>query len=236
MHGSKLLIISSLIACCLVIFVSLYIRKLEKKVSYANQIASLNQQGSVVQLAGKIVPVTNTDHIKGNKNANITIIEYSDFQCTECQTVQPTIDKIVKDYGDKVRFVTRAMPLPQHPDAIIEAEATECAGELGGENTFWIYSRAIYDKSTKISTGIGFPLAKLVPLAKELGMDEKKFTNCLQSGKYAKKINTEKIEGNNIGIQQLPSMIVIDSQNNTQLIVGAQPYDVYKIVLGMDLL
>lgn len=118
----------------------------------------------------KVPVVTDKDHTKGNKNADVVMIEYSDFECPFCKQFQPTVKQILDNYKDKILFVYRHYPLPFHANAQKEAEASECASEFGGNDGFWKYAEAIYERTS--SNGTGFALSKLDPLALELGISK----------------------------------------------------------------
>lgn len=84
------------------------------------------------------------EHVRGNPNASITIVEYSDFQCPFCQRDFATLNAILEQYGDDVNLVYRHYPLSFHQNAQKAAEASECAAELGGNDTFWEFHDAIF--------------------------------------------------------------------------------------------
>jgi len=168
------------------------------------------------------------DHIYGNPNAPVSLIEYSDYECPFCKRFHPTAKEIVIAYGGKVNWVYRHFPLSFHnPGAQKQAEAAECANELGGNEAFWKYSDAVYERTQ--SNGKGFPLSQLGPLAKELGLDEKRFAQCFESGKYESRVKEDLDEGGQIGITGTPANILL--QNETGEVVlktGAQPFDAFK--------
>jgi protein-disulfide isomerase len=230
-----LLFLSS-IGIILLLWLLLYIDTLQKQKNITAALTTVMQQGNIQQTSMQLRKIAMSDHIKGNKNAKITIIEYSDFQCTSCQTIQPTIDKIVQTYGNDIAFVTRHYPLPQHPDAIKEAEAAECAGELGGDSAYWKYSRKVFENSSPIADGIALPLDQLIPFAKDIELDEKKFSDCLKSEKFLSKVTTDTAEAQQAGVTALPAIFIIDKKNHTQLITGNQPYEIYSLVLERELL
>lgn len=176
-----------------------------------------------------IPTVTNKDHIRGNINAKVILVEYSDLECPFCKKFDPTMKQILKEYGDKVAWVYRHYPLPFHENAQKEAEASECAAELGGNITFWNYIDAILDRTT--SNGKGFALEKLVPLAQELGLDEKKFKTCLDNGTYEEKIKKEIDTAAKGGVNGTPATIIISSTGKRDVISGALPYDEIKTQL-----
>ncbi len=183
--------------------------------------------------AGKIKPVTDSDHIRGNKNAKLTLVEYSDFECPFCKSFHPTTQEILKTYGDKVRLVYRHFPLPFHQNAQKEAEASECVAELGGNDAFWNFVDKIFEKTT--SNGTGFALDKLGPLAAELGLDQAKFQSCLDSGKYTKLVQDEQADGTTGGVNGTPSTFIVTSKGNNQMIVGAQPIAAFKTAIDAAL-
>ncbi len=182
---------------------------------------------------GKVPEVTNADHIRGNKDAKVTFIEYSDFECPFCKRFEPTMQQMEKEYGDKVRIVYRHYPLSFHANAQKEAEATECANDLGGNDAFWKYHDAILERTT--SNGTGFALDALVPLAKELGLDETKFKDCLDTGKFAKHVQEDESGGAAAGITGTPGSILIDASGSSQLLSGAVPYATIKSALDAAL-
>ncbi len=167
------------------------------------------------------------DHIRGNPNAQVAVIEYSDFECPFCKRVHPTYQQIMKEYGDKVMWVYRHYPLSFHANAQKEAEASECVAELGGNDAFWKFTDAIYERTT--SQGTGFALDKLAPLAKEVGVNEAKFQSCLDSGKYAQKVKDDMDGGNKAGVNGTPGNIIVNlkTQKNS-LVSGAQPFENFK--------
>jgi protein-disulfide isomerase len=156
------------------------------------------------------------------------LIEYSDFECPFCQRFHPTAKQIVDAYDGKVNWVYRHFPLAFHnPGAQKQAEASECANELGGNEAFWRYADAIYARTT--SNGKGFPLKKLVPLAKEVGLDEKKFQECLDTGRYTARVKEDFNEGAQIGITGTPGNVLLNNETGAvRLTPGAVPFAALK--------
>ena len=106
-------------------------------------LASLDAQagGSV----GDMAPVTAEDHIRGSLDADIIIVEYSDFECPFCARFHPTMGQIVNEYDGKVAWVYRQFPLEQiHAKARPLAEGSECVAELGGNDAFWAYTDYVF--------------------------------------------------------------------------------------------
>lgn len=176
-----------------------------------------------------IRPVSKTeDHIYGNSDAPISLIEYSDFECPYCKRFHPTARQIVAAYGGKVNWVYRHFPLGFHnPAAQKEAEASECAAELGGNDAFWRYADLIYARTK--SNGKGVPLENLAPMAGEVGLDETKFKACLDSGRMAARVGKDFAEGGKIGINGTPGNILLNNKTGeARLRPGARPFDVFK--------
>lgn len=163
------------------------------------------------------------DHIYGNPNAKISLIEYSDFECPFCKRFHLTAKQLVDVSGGKVNWVYRHFPLAFHnPGAQKQAEASECANALGGNKAFWKYADAIYERTK--SNGDGFPLNNLVPLAKEIGLDERIFQTCLESEKYMPRVKEDLIEGAQIGINGTPGNILLNNETGAvKLKMGTVP-------------
>lgn len=180
-------------------------------------------------IAGPVKPVDEkTDHILGSKDAKVTLIEYSDFECPFCKNFFATVKQVEKDYPKNVRIVYRHFPLSFHQNAAKEAEASECAAELGGNDAFWKYHDKIFTETT--SNGTGFALDRLAPAAKEIGLDEKKFKTCLDSGKYAAKVSQQMQEGSTAGVNGTPATFI-----NGKLTSGAVPYASIKAAIDAEL-
>lgn len=228
----------------LLIIASFLIGVLYTKVGYLEKNGASNTRDATAQTApqaptqaaqqqvaqapsGKIKDVTDKDHIRGNKNAKLSLVEYSDLECPFCKSFHPTIQDLMKTYGDKIRWVYRHFPLSFHQNAQKEAEATECIAELGGEDAFWSYVDKIFEKTT--SNGTGFALDQLGPLALEVGVNQSAFQSCLDNGKYAQHVSDDIADGTTSGVSGTPSTFVVGSKGQTKLIVGAQPIEAFKI-------
>lgn len=169
------------------------------------------------------------DHIRGDKNAKVFVIEYSDFECPFCIRHHPTMQKLVDEYKGKVAWVYRHFPLSFHQNAQKEAEASECANELGGNDAFWKFADKIFERTK--GNGTGFALDQLAPLAKEIGLDEGKFKTCLDSGKYAQKVQDDMAAGSTAGVNGTPGNIVWTKDGKSQLVSGAVPLEALKAVI-----
>lgn len=176
--------------------------------------------------AGTVAKVTDRDHSRGPADAQITLIEYSDFECPFCKKFHATMKEVFDAYPGKIKWVYRHYPLSFHANAGKEAEAAECAYELGGHEKFWQYSDKIYERTT--SNGTGFALADLPKLAAELGLNKSAFETCLNSGKYASYVAKSLQEGQTAGVQGTPGTIIISSKGESRLVKGALPLNMMK--------
>lgn len=179
-----------------------------EKQKAARQAAQTDQSRQLQEKAKHMRPISATrDHIWGNPEAPVSLIEYSDFECPFCKRFHPTPKQIVDESKGTINWVYRHFPLPIHnPGAQKQAEAAECANEVGGNDAFWRYTEAIYTRTT--SNGHGFPLERLVPLATELGMGVTAFRACLDSGRHTARVREDLEEGTRIGITGTPATIV----------------------------
>lgn len=179
---------------------------------------------------GEVPKITKEDYVRGDSKAPVVLVEYSDLECPYCKTFHPTAKQLIDEYKGKVKWVYRHYPLSFHVNAQKEAEASECAGELGGQDAFWKYIDAIYDRTT--SNGTGFALDKLTPLAKEIGLNEAKFKSCLDSGKYTKKVQNQMSAASAIGVNGTPGNIFLhEKSGEAKLIPGALPIDQLKPIV-----
>ena len=163
-----------------------------------------------------VPPITDADYPKGGDNAKVTMIEYSDFECPFCSRHNDTMKKIEAEYGDQIRIVFRHFPLSFHPEAQKAAEASECAGEQG---KFW----EMHDKIFDANTAGNMSVAKWKEEAKNLGLNAGQFDECLDSGKYAKKVIDVMDAGAAAGVEGTPATFI-----NGELVSGAVPYDQLK--------
>jgi len=168
------------------------------------------------------------DHIFGNPNAPISLIEYSDFECPFCKRFHGTAKQIIQNYKGKVNWVYRHFPLQFHnPQAQIKSEGVECANELGGNRMFWKLTDMLYLGNTP--TGKNFTVEKMVAMAGKAGMDTKKFTACLQSGKYTARVKEDLNEGASIGITGTPGTVVLNNRTGEVVFkAGAYPFEAFQ--------
>lgn len=170
--------------------------------------------------AGPLKEVGAQDHIQGAKNAKVTLVEYSDFQCPFCQRHLPAIKQALADFPNDVRLVYRHYPLSFHPEAQKSAEASECAAKLGGNDAFWKMHDELFANQATLSRSL------YTELAKKLGLNTANFDKCLDGGEMATRVNTDLTEGTTAGVEGTPATFV-----NGMLVSGAVPYSELKAAI-----
>jgi len=186
------------------------------------------------QELGKIAPnienvklVSADDHIFGNPNAEIKIIEFSDMECPFCKRFHATMKQVINEYGDKVAWIYRHFPLEQlHPQAKKSAIASECATEIGGNNAFWRYLDQYMDLEEIVSE------ASFSQIAENIGLNRNQFKTCLNSDKFNDKIDSYIQDAANSGAQGTPYSIIINKNNKKTSINGALPFEDFKDQYG----
>lgn len=169
-----------------------------------------------------IEPVSKNDYIRGNKNAPIMIVEYSDLECPFCKNFHNTMKDVVEAYGDDVAWVYRHAPLDElHKNARKEAEAVECAGDLGGNDGFWAYMDRLIDITP---SNDGLALSKLPEIAEYVGLNRAKFESCLASGKFAEKIQAQFNNVTQSGFRGTPYSVIVVEGTPVDIIPGALPF------------
>jgi protein-disulfide isomerase len=159
--------------------------------------------------------------VKGPKNAPVTIVEFSDFQCPFCKTVVPTLEALQKQYGSKLKIAFKNQPLPFHTNARLAAAASLAANAQG---KFWEY----HDKLFANQQALDRP--SLDKYAAELGLDMGKFKSALDSNKFDAQITADATEATWAGVDGTPTFFI-----NGRRLVGAQPIDEFKAIIQDEL-
>ncbi|MET0591854.1 MAG: thioredoxin domain-containing protein, partial [Polyangiaceae bacterium] len=172
------------------------------------------------------VPVDSKDPVWGSRNAPVTIVVFSDFQCPFCSRVEATMDQVKTTYGkDKVRVVWKSNPLPFHQNAKPASEAAEGVLQLAGADAFWKFHAAAF-KNQQALTADNF-----VKWAKEAGVkDEAKFKQGLDAHTWAAKVDKDLAQGKAAGVNGTPHFLI-----NGVALSGAQPFDKFKEVIDAQL-
>lgn len=156
----------------------------------------------------------------GEEDAEITIIEFSDFECPFCsRAANGPVKEVIKNYVDtgKAKLYFINYPLGFHQYAQVAAEASECANEQG---KFWEMHDKIFENQASLSD------TSLTNWAKEIKLDMNMFNGCMNDGKYAEEVQKDMAVAQAVGVQGTPSFLI-----NGQLIVGAQPFEAFKQIL-----
>ena len=160
------------------------------------------------------------DWVRGDKNAKITIVEFSDVDCPFCTRFHNTMKQVMADYDGQVNWVYRHFPLTSlHPEAFKKAEAAECVGEQGGNDKFWAFIDEIYSNDETLSG--------VADMAASVGVNKAKFQECLDSGKYTSKVTSQSQEAQKAGGRGTPYSVILAGGQKIA-IPGALPYESVK--------
>lgn len=164
------------------------------------------------------------DHFKGDKDAPVTIIEWSDFECPFCgRFYSQTLGQIDEQYikTGKVKLVYKDFPLSFHPQAQKSAEAAECAGE---QDKFFEMHDLLFEK------GVAGGVSSFKQFAGEIGLNQADFDKCLDSGAMAAEVQEDMKEGAAAGVRGTPGFLI-----NGKLVSGAQPFSVFQQAIEAEL-
>ncbi len=174
----------------------------------------------------EVPPPDANSPVKGPASAKVTIQIFSDFQCPFCKRVEPTLAELEKEYGTKVRWVWRHMPLPFHKDAPLASEAAQEAFAQKGNVGFWL----MHDKLFDSQGGEGIERPQLEKIAQSIGLDMDKFKAALDSHKHKAKLDSDSAVGNKAGIGGTPGFVI-----NGYFLSGAQPAAAFKKLINKAL-
>lgn len=144
------------------------------------------------------------DSYQTAKGAKVTAVEFGDYQCPACALAEPTWEQLMQEYKDRVNFVFRNFPLPQHNNAEISAEAAEAAGEQG---KFWEMHNKIYAAQKEWETSTN-SLSLFISYAQAIGLDVNKFKADVEAKKFSAKIQRDIADGNTVGVTGTPTFYV----------------------------
>jgi protein-disulfide isomerase len=186
---------------------------------------STENQTPVTNTDIAVRPVSPTEHILGNPNAPIKIVDYSDTECPFCKQFHQTLKDIYSAYATsgEVAWIYRSFPL--HTKSTNEAEALECAADLGGNTAFWKYLDEIF---LVTPSNDGLDPAQLPVIAKDVGLDLTAFNTCLSSGRESAKVQADYQDAINAGGQGTPYTVFVTPKGNIANTQGAIPYDAVK--------
>lgn len=162
------------------------------------------------------ITIGDDDYVRGNPDAAVTVVEFTDLECPFCKKFHPSIKNVFEANGDNVRWVFKHFPLSFHPEAKPAAVAAECAGKLGGNDTFWKYVDTLYDNQNDLGDGL------YKQMAADLGLKAGDFATCLESDEFDAKIAADQKLGQSIGVGGTPSSFVI-AGGTAEKLNGAVP-------------
>lgn len=185
----------------------------------------------------KGVASVDDDPVLGDKNAPITIIEFSDYECPFCKRhFDETFPQLVKEYVDKgkVKIVYRDFPLSFHdPMATKEAVAANCAQKQGGDTAYFKYHDEIFTRTK--SNGNGLSETDLTTIATDLGLNISSFNTCLSDPAQTDEVKKDIADGTAAGASGTPTFVIGKTTSNGEidgdLVVGAQPFAAFQAVI-----
>ena len=159
---------------------------------------------------------------RGPANSPVTIVEFSDFECPFCKRAHPTLMQLLEKYAGKVRLVYHDFPLESiHPQARRAAEAARCANDQG---KFWDYYDTLFTESPKLAPD------DLKHYAAQVGIDVKKFDDCLSGGMHKTALQKDIDEGTRLGVSGTPAFFI-----NGRPLTGAQPVEAFARIIDEEL-
>jgi protein-disulfide isomerase len=158
---------------------------------------------------------------RGNPEAPVTVVEFSDFQCPFCVRARPTVNRVRATYGDDVRWVFRHFPLSIHEQAPKAAEAAVCAGD---QDRFWEMHDQLWENRGQLQ------IADLKDDAATLKLNTEAFGECLDSGRNAALVEKDTEEGVQLGVSGTPAFFI-----NGRPLIGAQPFEAFASVIDDEL-
>lgn len=182
---------------------------------YSSSAAEKNNEGVVV-----------TENVKGNTEATVTLVEFSDFQCPACASFQPVMDEVMKAYGDNLRFEYKHFPLPIHPYAQQAAVAAEAAAQQG---KFFEYHDLLFKNQQNWSTAVA-PGALFVQYAEELGLDVQTFRRHQKSSILRDKVRADLTEARELGLTGTPTFYL----NGERMEIATFEEFISQIAMAVD--
>lgn len=158
------------------------------------------------------------DHIKGNRDAAITIVEFSDFQCSFCKRLHPTIERVVEENPD-VKWVYRHFPLSSHGESFAAAIASECVAKLAGNDAFWDYTDSAFENQRSIGSKF------YASFAESKGINSGEFERCLDNGNIASEVQMDLDEVIAAGGRGTPFSVIITASGEAIPFSGALPFE-----------
>lgn len=202
-------------------------RRIEEQGEMINQDGLQPLQEGAVLGEEEIAKITTGGMVKGEENAPITIVEFSEYQCPFCKKyVDETYFKIWNEYGDKIHYIFHDYPLDFHTHAQKLAEVARCAGDQG---KYWEMHDLLFEKREEWVDKQDISV-NVTSYARNLDLDIDEFLACLDSGKYTQVVKDDFALGQSVGVSGTPTFFI-----NGQMLIGAQPFTNFKAVIDAEL-
>ena len=193
----------------------------ERRAQFFTELSAKNEVKILLDPPRATIALRPGAPVEGPANAPITIVEWSDYQCPFCKRAHPTVEQVLTEYKDKVRFVYLDYPLPFHQMAMPAAQAVHCAEDQG---KFWEYHKNLFEVAGDLST------ADLTKRATDLGLDSAAFQACTDSKKHDALIKANYDDGSALGVTGTPAFFI-----NGRMLVGAQPIEQFRELINDEL-
>jgi protein-disulfide isomerase len=174
-------------------------------------------------LAADIRPIDANDHLRGNPDAKVTIVEYSDFECPFCRSVHPTISQIIDDYPEDVNWVYRHFPLTSiHSRALEASNASECVAELGGNGAFWTFTDTVFNEQGSLGRDL------YARIAGDIGLSSDDFEKCVNDTSHQDLVRADLQDAVDSGGTGTPFIVIVNGNGDVLPFSGALPYENFK--------
>jgi protein-disulfide isomerase len=166
----------------------------------------------------KLRPAEESDHVRGNPNASITVIEFGDFECPFCARLHPTLSRLVEE-NDDVSWIYRHFPLSIHSNAFSAAVASECIAQLAGEEAFWDFADKAFSNQRRLGTSF------YQEVAQSHGIASPALNTCLKDQSVSREVEKDFEETVRLGGRGTPFVVIISKQGQLIPFSGALPYN-----------
>ncbi len=199
-----------------------WMRRLALVVFIAGSIGGILWYGSTRPSTptSELLTVASDDWTKGNKDAQVTIIEYLDFECEACASYYPVVKRLSEEYKDQVRFVVRYFPLPGHTNSMTSALAVEAAGKQG---KYWEMHNILYENQREWGEGQFADPKIFENYAQQIGLDMERYGKDIKLGEVKDRIERDRKSGQQLNLAGTPSFFL-----NGNKIVNPRGYEAFK--------
>lgn len=206
------------------------VQTLEKSPTAARQVAAPTAGAPTAPAANPIlegVTISDDEPVRGNRDANIAIIEYSDYECPFCARHHPTMLSLLEKYEGEIQWIYRHFPLTQlHPNAQKLAEAAECAAAQGGEDAFWAITDEMFNNTYTNSE------SSIKELANTVDLNPNTLYDCVASGEMEDAVSADVSLGSDQGVTGTPATLVLNVETGVaEFVSGAVPQAAFEAAI-----